>query len=100
MNQSGFIVGALLAGFVLFIAARSRLPTYAAVLWGPAPASPGTSGASGGGSSNLGIPGIGGILDEFGRSLPGGHPAEPSNPAGAIAGIAKVFSTFATLFAL
>jgi hypothetical protein len=34
MSQSTFIAGALIAGFVLFLAARNRLSTYAAVLWG------------------------------------------------------------------
>lgn len=34
MNQSGTIAAALLAGFVLYLAARDRLKVYAAVLWG------------------------------------------------------------------
>lgn len=37
MNQSGFLVGTLLAAFVLFLAARGRLPVYAGVLWGATP---------------------------------------------------------------
>lgn len=37
MNQSAIIVGSLLAGFVLFLAARNRLGTYVGVLWGPTP---------------------------------------------------------------
>ncbi len=37
MNQSAVIVGALLAGFVLWIASRGRLGVYASVLWGPTP---------------------------------------------------------------
>lgn len=73
MNQSSFILGALLAGFVLFIAARGRLPTYAAVLWGPAPAPPGGSSQGGGGGipgmSGSIIPGIGGSNNMFG--IPG-----------------------------
>jgi hypothetical protein len=35
VNQSTFIAGALLAGFVLYVAAKGRLATYSAVLWGP-----------------------------------------------------------------
>jgi len=34
MNQSTFIAGALLGGFVLYLAAQSRLSVYTAVLWG------------------------------------------------------------------
>lgn len=34
MNQSAFIVGALLAGFVLYLAANKRLAVYTGVLWG------------------------------------------------------------------
>lgn len=50
MNQSSFIVAMLLAGFALYLAARGRLPTYAAVLWGPAP-SPSSSDGGGGNST-------------------------------------------------
>lgn len=35
MTQSGYIAAALLAGFVLYLAARGRLNAYSAVLWGP-----------------------------------------------------------------
>lgn len=38
MNQSAIIGGSLLAGFVLFLAARNRLSAYAGVLWGGKPA--------------------------------------------------------------
>lgn len=34
MNQSSFIAGALLGGFVLYLAAQGRLSVYSAVLWG------------------------------------------------------------------
>jgi hypothetical protein len=34
MNQSSYIAAALLAGFVLFLAAKGRLTAYTAVLWG------------------------------------------------------------------
>lgn len=34
MNQSGVIAAAILAAFVLFLAARGRLGVYTAVLWG------------------------------------------------------------------
>lgn len=40
MNQSAIIAASLLAGFVLFLAARNRLSTYVAVLWGPGAAVP------------------------------------------------------------
>lgn len=36
MNQSALTAGALLAGFALFLAARDRLSTYGAILWGAA----------------------------------------------------------------
>ncbi len=38
MNQSAFIVGALLGAFVLFLAANRRLDVYTGVLWGDAKA--------------------------------------------------------------
>jgi hypothetical protein len=50
MSQSSYIAAMLLAGFALFLAAKGRLPTYAAVLWGPAPA-PASNGGAGGGST-------------------------------------------------
>lgn len=34
MDQSSFIAAILLAGFILFLAAKNRLGTYTAVLWG------------------------------------------------------------------
>ena len=47
MNQSSFIVGALLAGFVIYLAAKGRLSTYAGILWGPTSAAlPSASGGS------------------------------------------------------
>lgn len=51
MNQSSYIAAALLGGFVLYLAAKGRLPVYAAVLWGPTaatPPAPSSSGSSGG----------------------------------------------------
>jgi len=45
LNQSAVIVAALLAGFVLYLAAKNRLGVYVGVLWGPAPAVP-TPGAA------------------------------------------------------
>lgn len=51
MNQSSFILGALLAGFVLFLAARGRLNAYASVLWGAAPSGPRYGSVEGGGTS-------------------------------------------------
>lgn len=48
MSQSAYLVGALLAAFVLYLAARGRLNTYAGVLFGAAPSSGSTSGGGGG----------------------------------------------------
>jgi len=39
LNQSSFIAAVLLAGFVLFLAAKGRLTAYTAVLWGATSAS-------------------------------------------------------------
>lgn len=80
MSQSGYIAAALLAGFVFWLAAKGRLPTYAAVLWGPtaAPvpgASLGKQAAAGAASatSPLGvlsaIPGVGGIVSGVASGL-------------------------------
>lgn len=53
MSQSSFIAAALLAGFVLYLAANSRLSVYSAVLWG-ATTSPVVSPVSSGGGSSGG----------------------------------------------
>ncbi len=39
MSQSSYIAAILLAGFVLFLAAKGRLTAYTAVLWGATSAS-------------------------------------------------------------
>lgn len=56
MDQGPFIAGALLAAFVLWLAANNRLNTYTAVLWGPTAAATPTGGnsssSSSGGSSS------------------------------------------------
>lgn len=51
MSQSAVLVAALLAAFVLFVAARGRLASYGAVFVGQPAAQPGSggSGSSGGG---------------------------------------------------
>lgn len=43
MNQSSYIAAVLLAGFVLFLAAKGRLTAYTAVLWGATSASSASS---------------------------------------------------------
>lgn len=54
MSQSAFTVAILLAAFVLFLAAKNRLNTYSAVLWGATKAAPpASSGGSGGGIGSL-----------------------------------------------
>lgn len=47
MSQSAFIVGILVAGFLVYLAAKGRLQTYTGVLWGSA-AAPAKSGGSDG----------------------------------------------------
>lgn len=49
MSQSAFTAAILLAGFLLFLAAKNRLNTYSAVLWGNTKAAAPTGGASSGG---------------------------------------------------
>lgn len=53
MNQSTFIVGALLAAFALYLTAKGRLPLYQSVLWGataaPAPSGGAPTSPTGGG---------------------------------------------------
>ena len=85
MNQSGTIAAALLAGFVLYLAARDRLKVYAAVLWGnteaqlPSHSSTvpgfGVSPAGGAGAAPsgglLGLGGAGGLLGGSGGGLLG-----------------------------
>jgi hypothetical protein len=53
MSQSALVVGLLALAFILYVAARGRLPSYTAVLWG-SPAKP----ASGSGTKSSG-----GLLD-------------------------------------
>lgn len=55
MTQSGFIAGAILALFVLYVAAKGRLTTYTNVLWGPTAAPTPSGGSGGGGGGPLGI---------------------------------------------
>lgn len=71
MNQSALVTGALLAGFVLFLAARDRLTVYGDVLFGSAAAAPG--GANVGGATttagnapgSAGAAGSSGYLDDL-----------------------------------
>lgn len=51
MNQSGIMTGAVLGGFLLFLAARNRLATYAHILWGAAPQASTTANSSVAGTS-------------------------------------------------
>lgn len=57
MSQSALLVASLIALFVVFLAARGRLATYAGVFYGPKPAAPAAGGASktsdSGGSSTV-----------------------------------------------
>jgi len=52
VSQSAWILAALLGGFVLYVAAKGRLQTYASVLWGPT-AAPAPTVTSGGGSGSV-----------------------------------------------
>ena len=59
MNQSSFIAAVLLAGFVLYLAAKNRLGAYTAVFFGPTQAPlPTWSAASAGSTAQtaLGLP--------------------------------------------
>ena len=65
------IVAALLAAFVLFLAARGRLPLYASVLWGPKPAPTSEPAASESGNGNgspggFEMPDLGNVIPDFG----------------------------------
>lgn len=65
MNQSTFIAAALLGSFILYLAAKGRLQTYSAVLWGPTKAAvPGTASSGSGSSGGAGglIAGAGGLI--------------------------------------
>jgi len=61
MNQSSFIAGSLLAGFVLYLAAKGRLSVYANVLWGPT-SQPVPSGGSSSGKSSVVNPLVSGAV--------------------------------------
>ena len=49
MSQSSILVGLLAVTFLLYVAAKGRLPTYTNVLWGKQS----KDGGSGGGGSDL-----------------------------------------------
>jgi len=73
MQQSSVIIGALIIGFVLYLAANGRLKTYTNVLWGssaaaPKPGSSSDSGSSAGGSSADGLS-LGGSSGSSGMSM-------------------------------
>lgn len=72
MSQSSFVFGALIAAFVLFIAARGRLPVYASVFWGPAPATPQPPAQE---SDDGGGGGIGSVIGGAVGTVFGGGPA-------------------------
>lgn len=48
MSQSSVLVGLLVAMFLLFIAAKGRLPVYTSVLWGKKSSGSGSSGGDSG----------------------------------------------------
>lgn len=50
MSQSALLVGLLAVAFLLYVAAKGRLPVYTNVLWGPKPS--GTSGSGTGASAS------------------------------------------------
>lgn len=55
MSQSSFLVAMLIAGFLFYLAAKGRLGSYTAVLWGDtAQAAPSGGGGSGGSSGGSG----------------------------------------------
>ena len=66
MSQSGVIGAALLAGFVLFLAARDRLKVYTGVLWGdtsaPLPSAQTQAAAKDSGGDGI-LPDLGGFGD-------------------------------------
>jgi hypothetical protein len=63
VNQSSFIAAVLLAGFVLFLAAKGRLTAYTAVLWGAtsAPLASGVTTQTQPGDKIIPIPGTPGL---------------------------------------
>jgi len=52
MSQSSYITAMLLAGFIIFVAAKNRLSTYTAILWGATTAPKPSGGLFGGGGSS------------------------------------------------
>ena len=51
MSQSAVLVGLLAATFLLYVAAKGRLPVYTAVLWGKQTSGSGSGGSGSGGST-------------------------------------------------
>lgn len=71
MNQSSFIAATLLAGFVLYLAAKNRLTAYTSVLWG-ANVSAATAAPTGSAANYAPLPGGGTNNTVFGMKLPSG----------------------------
>lgn len=88
MSQSGTIAGAILAAFILFLAAKNRLGTYTAVLWGPTAAPPpsGNLPSSGSSSGLPTIPGASGGSGSSGGSIGGIDPSTAADIIAAIGG--------------
>jgi hypothetical protein len=104
LSQSTFIAGALIAGFVLFLAARNRLSAYAAVLWGstaaqvPPPNLANQLAGAGAAGANQAITG-GGIINQIIRGLLGGPflgLGGGGGAAGAAAGASSAGSSIAS----
>jgi len=81
MDQSTLVVGALLAGFVLYLAAAQRLGIYVAILTGRTQQQAASSGSSAAGGGLGGI--IGGIIGQGGIPNPaaGGGTSTPAGGA-------------------
>jgi len=50
VSQSSLLVGLLAVTFLLYVAAKGRLPVYTGVLWGKESGGSGSGGSGGGGS--------------------------------------------------
>lgn len=74
MSQTSIIFGTLLIGFIVYITIKGELPAYAAVLWGPKPATGTvtTTFPNGAIPTLSPIPSLGNTMSMFGTTTQGG----------------------------
>jgi hypothetical protein len=85
VNQSTLLTGALLAAFLLFLAAKNRLVTYANVLWGSQPS--GAAAAAAKPATSAGAPPAPAASTSTSAATPSGQPAASNTSTSSASGL-------------